>query len=280
MFGKTCQIQLKDGNSASVFNQLTKKLGHRNSDGNTISWLMKQAEPAVQAVIAGTYENTKLEEISSGSNKIWAFCDEVDGMPRLYAKMKNLFLEELKAEVTFLEPDPVNENERKWFLENNLPMACGRFKESTLTTAMEISEFSHAINCVEEKLSNTEAIYNIFPKKGEVWAVFKDWNVNWTFHDYTRCTGYEMVEVVSDLCEQSGIRTVCLDRVGGIGTVFEKKKSKGGVVCKSFLRTELLQFSHRFSHRVPALKLKGEELDGVLCELWKLDSAAVPLNLL
>ncbi|KAL5717368.1 hypothetical protein ACHQM5_010381 [Ranunculus cassubicifolius] len=287
LFGKSRQIRLTE-DSASIFFQLSKALGYQNCDGKTISWLMKQAQPAVQAAIAGTSTSsssstreeangsTKLEEIKRGKNQIWALCDEVDGMPRLYAKMSNLLLGELKAEVTFLEPEPTTEKERKWLLEKKLPMACGRFKESTSTTAMEISEFSYPINCKEVSSDTGSSFYNIIPQKEQVWAVFKDWNVNWTLHDYMKCTRYEIVEVVSDLCEQSEIKTVCLERAGGSGTVFERKKQNGRIISRSFLKTELLQFSHR----VPASKLKKEELGGHPGESWELNCAALPLNLL
>lgn len=37
--------------------------------------------------------------------------------------------------------------------------------------------------------------YEILPRAGQVWAVYKDWSRAWSFEDYSRCE-YLLVEVM------------------------------------------------------------------------------------
>ncbi|KAF9623009.1 hypothetical protein IFM89_035990 [Coptis chinensis] len=282
---------------ASIVTNLCKQLDH-TSEAETFEWLLKQAEPSVRAVLGKTYYQQEQEEKREGPiiinnhkktdvvayydshrlqsynhyelGSVWALSDEVDGMPRLYGKICRLFPEELEIEVALLEPQPVEHYEKKWGVDNNLPMVCGTFKEVEEKMVVEITDFSHRVMCENVRGS----FYHIFPKKGEVWAVYKKWDVNWTLHDLNSHIEYEIVEVVSDL--STCIIGVRLVRVEGFEALFKRQMRRGLEKTQQFSRKELL----RFSHRVPASKLDGEVMDGFPSGSWMLKSSAIPPMLL
>ncbi|PIA26092.1 hypothetical protein AQUCO_10000034v1 [Aquilegia coerulea] len=286
VFGKRTRVPY---HSRSTFFRLNIKLGHQ-TEGETIAWLLKQSEPVVDEVLGNKNQiwrkpKTKCEQTNTTFNdldgfnvkkyfelnQVWALWHDVDGMPRSYARIHQVLPAELKVEVALLEPQPMTNEETQWLVEKNLPVACGAFKETKLTTTTEVSAFSHQVNC--QRPSRKRSYYKIFPRKGEIWAVFKDWDISWTLHDLMSDTQYEMVEVVSDFCEKSGIFVIGLTRLGEHGDVFERQLHEGHVLSKQFSRKEML----RFSHRVPASKVTGE---GIPTGSWKLNSAALPHQLL
>ncbi|KAL5711410.1 hypothetical protein ACHQM5_021870 [Ranunculus cassubicifolius] len=297
-FGKSPRVCIPS-ECAFDFFQLNEKLGHK-CHGDTVAWLLlKQAELAVQDTNINE-EDVKNEEIERKDleqvwekyevNQVWALWDDgVDGMPRVYVRIEKLLLEELKVEVVFLEANAGRDEEKKWLREKELPMACGRFKVGTSTSIVEILDFSYPVNLERGELSKMSKLYvakgeswvNIFPRDGEIWAVYKDWSANWTLHDLSRAR-YELVEVVSELpSSESDMTVICLTRVEKTrveksGVVFERGYHKGEIMWRQYTGKQLLQFSHR----IPASKLKIEELKGVPNEAWKLNPAAVPLHLL
>ncbi|KAL5711409.1 hypothetical protein ACHQM5_021869 [Ranunculus cassubicifolius] len=250
---------------------------------------MRKAETAVESVIKKKEsERNDLEHVCGKYevNQVWALWDDgVDGMPRVYVRIEKLLLEELKVEVVFLESNARTDGEEKrWLYKKKLPMACGRFKVGTSKSIVEISELSHQVNVERGALSKKDKLYvtrretwvDIFPRDGEIWAVYKDWNANWTLHDLSRAR-YELVEVVSELpSEESDMTVVCLTRVGKAGAVFGRGYHKGEIKRRKYTGKQLLQFSHR----IPASKLKVKVMNGVSNEAWKLSPAAVPHHLL
>ncbi|KAL5724770.1 hypothetical protein ACHQM5_007990 [Ranunculus cassubicifolius] len=287
-FGKFPRIRIP-AECAFNFFQLTKNLGYKQG-GDTITWLLKQAEPAVEDnIIEDDLKNKEIERKDLEQfwgkyykvNQVWALWDDgVDGMPRVYVRIKKLLPEELKIEVAFLEPNARTDEKRKW------PMACGRFKVGTSTSIVEISEFSHQVNLERGELSKMSTLTlnvmkgetwaNIFPRDGEIWAVYKDWTANWTLHDFNHAR-YELVEVVSEfVSKNSDMTVISLFRVGQSGAVFERGYPEGEIKWRKYTVKQHLQFSHR----IPASKLKVGEIKGVPNEAWKLNPAAVPLHLL
>ncbi|KAL5711407.1 hypothetical protein ACHQM5_021867 [Ranunculus cassubicifolius] len=284
------RVKLPD-ECAFDFFELTKKLGHK-SDGDTIAWLLKQAESAVEGLIGK--QDKKIEEKKTGElsdvekfcgkyevDQVWAvWDDEVDGMPRVYVRIEKLLLDELKVEVCFLKARACTDEEKEWLCEKKLPMACGKFKVATLTSIVDVSDFSHRVDLGGE--GATDRMCKIFskegttwayivPRGGEIWAVFKDWNANWTSRDFHHAR-YELVEVLDEFhTEYSVMKVICLTRVGESKDVFERDFPR----WRRYKRKQVLQFSHR----IPASKLKVGEIEGVSNETWKLNPAAVPRHL-
>ncbi|GJN20560.1 hypothetical protein PR202_gb07952 [Eleusine coracana subsp. coracana] len=58
--------------------------------------------------------------------QIWALYDDLDGMPRYYARIRHLDTYNFRVQYTWLEHDAANNEEDKW-TDNQLPVACGNY---------------------------------------------------------------------------------------------------------------------------------------------------------
>ncbi|KAL0410466.1 UNVERIFIED_CONTAM: hypothetical protein Slati_3636300 [Sesamum latifolium] len=109
-------------------------------------------------------------------NQFWACYDTLDGMPRFYAKVKKVCSSPFELSITWLEADPIDEAYEKW-VDEELPVGCGRFRlGKTEETSIRLS-FSHQVRCEKGKKRGSLIIY---PRKGEVWALFRDWDISWS----------------------------------------------------------------------------------------------------
>ncbi|KAA8536925.1 hypothetical protein F0562_029403 [Nyssa sinensis] len=211
------------------------------------------------------------EENCFSVDQFWACYDTIDGMPRFYARVRKVFSPGFKLRITWLEPNPGDQCEIDW-LNEGLPAACGKFILGSSEEATARIMFSHQIHC--EK-GSSRCSYVVYPRKGEIWALFKDWDIRWS-SDLMNHKKYdfEIVEVVSDFVENAGIRVVYLDKVKGFVSLFHLTTVKGSV---SFLipSKQLL----RFSHRIPSFKMTGLEREGVPVGSFELDPASLPSNL-
>ncbi|TYI92342.1 hypothetical protein E1A91_D02G062700v1 [Gossypium mustelinum] len=197
--------------------------------------------------------------------QIWALYDTQDAMPRFYARIRKVFYSGFKVRITWLEPDPDDENAVRWVSEG-LPVSCGRFKHGEPESIEDRLMFSHLISWEKGPYRDT---YKIYPRKGEVWALFKNWNVNWKSR--TEKHGYEFVEILSENGEGVGIHVAYLTKVKGFVSVF-CPMSKDGVNTILIPPNELL----RFSHKVPSFVLTGKERKGVPKGSFELDPASLP----
>ena len=109
----------------------------------------------------------------------------------------------------------------------------------------------------------------IFPKKGDVWALYTNWSPEWNGFTLNEVIhNYEMVEVLEDYNEERGVIVAPLVKVAGFKSVFcqnldpEEKKT--------IPREEMF----RFSHQVPSYVFPGQEANR------ELDPAALPSELL
>lgn len=218
------------------------------------------------------FENDrKAEKFAAG--QIWAAYDELNAMPRFYARIRKVFTPGFKVQITWLEPDPDDENGINW-KNAELPFSCGKFRHGSSEKTDNHPMFSHLIAWSKGSSKDTVVIY---PRKGETWALFKDWDINWNRDPDTHRKEYEYeyVEILGDYIKNVGIHVALLSKVKGFVSLFCRTDEVGK---RTFLVPpgELL----RFSHMIPSSKMKGNEREGVPKGSVELDPAALPIMLL
>ncbi|WOL17829.1 hypothetical protein Cni_G26622 [Canna indica] len=197
-------------------------------------------------------------------DQIWAVYDNLDGMPRYYARIRYIHFPSFKLRFTWLEHNPLNEAEISWS-NADLPVGCGNYILGSSQVTEDRLMFSHIIPCERGKRRRS---YSIYPRKGEVWALFKDWNINWSSDAENRLFDYEVVEVLSDFAAETGICVLPLVRIEGSVSLFMETKEKQYVIPPD----EVL----RFSHNIPSYRLTGTENEGIPPGCIELDPASLP----
>ncbi|KAI3447161.1 hypothetical protein Pfo_003826 [Paulownia fortunei] len=203
-------------------------------------------------------------------NQFWACYDSVDGMPRFYAKVKKVCASPFELSITWLEADPIDEAHEKW-IDEELPVGCGSFKlGKNEKTSLRLS-FSHQVHCEKVKKRGSLIIY---PRVGEVWALFKDWDLSWSSSpENHREYKYEIVEVLSDFVAVAGVKVCYLDKVRGFVSLFQRSSQSE----TDFFRIGPNEL-YKFSHSIPCFKMTGTERGGVPVGSFELDPASLPLN--
>ncbi|KAB2058699.1 hypothetical protein ES319_A11G251700v1 [Gossypium barbadense] len=204
-------------------------------------------------------------------NQVWALYDPLDGMPRFYARIKKVFNSGFNLRITWLEADPDKENEQNW-VDLGLPVSCGYYSHGFTETCVDRLVFSHRIDPIK-KFSKC---FFVYPKKGETWALFKDWDIKWASNPENRKRSYEydIVEVVTDFDDVIGVKVAHLGKVKGFISIF-RQTARYGVISFYVSSQEL----YRFSHQVPSFRMSGNEREDVPVGSIELDPAALPTNL-
>ncbi|KAK3165970.1 hypothetical protein QOZ80_1AG0039970 [Eleusine coracana subsp. coracana] len=203
-------------------------------------------------------------------NQIWAVYDDDGCMPRFYVRITKVQTNpNFMVHYVWLEFDPKNKMEAAWH-NRGLPVACGCFKHGKSDTSKETSMFSRTISFDEGKRRNT---YEIYPRKGEVWALFKGWNIGWNLDaEKHRKYEYEVVEVLSDLTSSTSIIAMPLVKIKGFISLFMQPKEAAPYVIPQ-------GESLRFSHCVPHHRMSGTEREGIPEGSLELDPAGLPCKL-
>ncbi|BAF28496.2 Os11g0574200 [Oryza sativa Japonica Group] len=191
------------------------------------------------------YDFEKLRDINMFSlGQIWALYDDLDGMPRFYARIEHFDASSFKAHLTWLEYNAASEEEKKWADEEQ-PVACGKKRIA----------------------------YEVYLNKGELWALYKDWSMQWNSDaDSHRSYDYEVVEILSGFSVNDGITVIPLVRIKGFVSLFAAAKDKSAVVIAS---SELL----RFSHNIPCYRTTGNEKVGAPAGFMELDTSCLPIDM-
>ncbi|KAM0948576.1 putative DnaJ domain, Chaperone J-domain superfamily [Dioscorea sansibarensis] len=204
------------------------------------------------------------------ADQIWALYDDLDGMPRYYARIRNVYTPNFKVRFTWLEHEPVSEAEIAW-ADATMPVAHGSYKLGGSETTEDRNMFSHLMCWEKGPRRNT---YDIHPRKGEVWALFKDWDMSWSSGTGNPETyQFEVIEVLSDPAESMGIDVIGLVRIKGFVSLFMRALDDGAAQFK-IPSNEML----RFSHMVPSYRLNGNEKEGIPTGSFELDPASLPVN--
>ncbi|CAI9766603.1 unnamed protein product [Fraxinus pennsylvanica] len=157
-----------------------------------------------------------------------------ESLPTRILRMKNSILEEEQLEVVIED-----ECETNWG-SKELPIGCGRFKCGKTQYALECLSFSHQVPYEKGKKKGSLVIY---PRKWEIWALFKDWDV-----------------------------MVCLDNVCGFVSLFQRTR-EGEMDSFPIGPNELF----RFSHQIPCFRMPGTERR-VPEGSFELEPNCLPLN--
>ncbi|XP_057959315.1 uncharacterized protein LOC131151874 [Malania oleifera] len=217
------------------------------------------------------FSNFEKKEGCFKSGQIWACYDTLDAMPRFYARIRKILSPAFRLVITWLEPNPDGNDEIAWASEG-LPVSCGKFMLGNDDYIDDPSILSHMVYW--EKGSGKDP-YSIYPRSGETWALFKNWDIKWkSDENFNREFKYEFVEVLSDYGEGIGIRVAHLGKVRGFACLF-CRVVKEGVDSFQIPSNELF----RFSHRVPSFKMTGEEREDVPKGSFELDPASLPTDL-
>ncbi|XP_055818231.1 uncharacterized protein LOC129887240 [Solanum dulcamara] len=204
------------------------------------------------------------EESCFKVGQVWAVYDTLDAMPRFYAVIRKILSPAFKLRITWLEPDPLNEDETKW-LSEGFPASCGRFRLGNSENTEDHPMFSHLACAINR---NSYNVIKIFPLEGETWAIFKDWDMNWCSHlESNKKFNYEFVEVLSDYAESIGVHVAYLGKAKGFTCLFHRTGDPFLVPAKDMFR---------FSHRVPSFKMSGRERNDVPEGSFELDPASLP----
>ncbi|PKU73617.1 Chaperone protein dnaJ 49 [Dendrobium catenatum] len=199
---------------------------------------------------------------------------DIDSLPsaskRFYARVRKVYSREFKLQLNWLENDPRSIAEMKWS-EQGLPVACGNFKHGKSYHTQERHIFSHLVSWRKGMKRNS---YVIYPRRGEIWALFRNWDIRWSSEpDNHRAYKYQIVEAVSDFSEVTGISVIRLTKIKEFMALF---------VRESDAEESLLQIPAKdllmFSHRIPACRIIGKEEDGVPEGAFELDCASLPTN--
>ncbi|KAE8713093.1 hypothetical protein F3Y22_tig00110216pilonHSYRG00021 [Hibiscus syriacus] len=204
--------------------------------------------------------------------QIWALYDEDDGMPRLYCLIRQVISEKpFKIHITYLNSKTDNEFGLVNWVDSGFTKSCGHFRAWNSDIIDQVNIFSHLLR--GQKAGRGGCVC-IFPKKGDVWAVYRNWSPDWnrSTPDDVRHQ-YEMVEVLEDYSEELGAWGTPIVKLIGFKTVYQRNTDKDAV--RWIPRKEMF----RLSHPVPAWLLEGASGD-LPDRCWDLDPAATPEELL
>ncbi|KAF8094564.1 hypothetical protein N665_0359s0008 [Sinapis alba] len=211
------------------------------------------------------------EESSFEAGQIWAMYDDMDKMPRYYANIRKVIRGPPKfmLKITWLEHKPDDERAKGW-VRRKLPVSVGKYQLVGDDNTSETPSFSHLIH---SRVRGMKDIVCVYPRIGETWALFKNWDINWPSASRRHEYKYEFAEILSEYAEGSPITVAFLRKVKGFASVFHRVAAGGG-------RSNTFQIPPhellRFSHSIPSTKLTGKERNGVPVGSYELDTAALP----
>ncbi|CAL1381912.1 unnamed protein product [Linum trigynum] len=204
--------------------------------------------------------------------QIWALYDEDDGMPRLYCLIREVVsVKPFKILITYLSSKTDAEFGSMNWISYGFTKSCGHFRAWNSDTIDKVNVFSHLLR---GQKAGRGGCVRIFPRCGEIWAVYRHWSTEWTRStpDDVRHS-YEMVEVLDNYSEDQGVCIAPLIKLSGFKTVYQRDERQDAI--KWVPRPEMF----RFSHQVPSWSLDGKA-SNLPDNCWDLDPAATPDELL
>ncbi|XP_030461764.1 uncharacterized protein LOC115681831 [Syzygium oleosum] len=211
-------------------------------------------------------------EKSFRENHVWAVYDDDDGMPRFYALIQKVIsLNPFKMRISWLNSKTNSELGPLNWVASGFSKTCGDFRVGKYEIHDSPNAFSHKVRWTK----GVRGVIRIFPRKGDVWALYRNWSPNWNELTADEIIHkYDMVEVLEDYDEEQGVLVIPLVKVAGFRAVFHRHLDLREI--RRIPREEMF----RFSHQVPSYMLTGHEAPNAPKGCLELDPAATPLDLL
>ncbi|XP_048629634.1 uncharacterized protein LOC125601573 [Brassica napus] len=208
--------------------------------------------------------------------QVWAVYDGGDDekMPRSYCLVSEVVsLNPFKVWITWLDFE--SEKLISWVkissfhLASPLKYLSGRFRVSEKALVEQAKPFSHVVNC--ERVARE--VYQIYPRKGSVWAVYSEINSGLQRRKTRR---YEIVVCLTMYSDAYGLSVAYLEKVNEESSNLFKRRDYG---CNAVRWVEKDDVAALLSHQIPAKKLPEDQAGAGSRESWVLDLASVPPGL-
>ncbi|KAL5128382.1 DnaJ subfamily B member 14 [Glycine soja] len=252
--------------------------GNRHVDSDSIPVKSDDTEKEKAAYVTinvpdPDFHNFDLDrtENSFAEDQVWAAYDDDDGMPRYYARIhKVISTKPFRMRISWLNSRSNSELGPIDWVGAGFYKTCGDFRTGRHEITESLNSFSHKVRWTK----GTRGVVRIFPGKGEVWALYRNWSPDWNENTPDEVIHkYDMVEVVEDFNEEEGLLVTPLVKVDGFRTVFHRRSHDQ---ARKIPKVEIFQFSHQ----VPNYLLTGQEAHNAPKGCRELDPAATPLDLL
>ncbi|VAH25744.1 unnamed protein product [Triticum turgidum subsp. durum] len=134
----------------------------------------------------------------------------------------------------------------------------------------DMKSFSHRVNAIFTGRRNS---YEIYPRKDEVWALLKGWDIGWSSDAQNQKKyKYEVVQVLSDFTTGTSITVMPLVKIKVFVSLFMQSKEATPYLIR---QDDTIWFSHCIPYRL----MGAAESEGIPEGALELDPAALPLNL-
>lgn len=206
--------------------------------------------------------------------QVWAVYDDIDGQPRHYGLVNEVIcINPFEVRLSWLDVHYSMVQDLVGQEQLGFHLSCGRFKVAQETIVKTLNIFSHVVDCERA----AREIYRIYPKKGSVWAVFKEGVLDAERRNLSNrdeCC-YDIVICLTTYSEVHGLSMAYLEKVDGFKTVFQRREI--GLHAIRWLEKDGVD---QFSHQIPARRLSGSDMPDALKECWELDPASLPSHFL
>ncbi len=224
------------------------------------------------------FDSDRTEKVMA-LHQFWALYDDKDGMPRFYGHITKLRHSPFEVNVEWLEPYHPVVRRSGLVKSAALSASCGEFVLAT-ECSQTLAAFSHRVE-IEEDVSR--GTFRLYPKKGEVWALYRNWSkpkpekvadVAADEEEDNVKFEYELVEVHSDYSKEKGVKVAPIYKVSGFTALFKSGGYRASIAIPA------KDVPSRFSHRIFTYQISGDEMPGVPKDSLELDPAATPLEYL
>lgn len=201
--------------------------------------------------------------------QVWAVYSD-DKMPRSYCLVSEVVSLNPSFKVWISWLDFESEKLISWVKNSASLVPCGRFRVSSeKALVQQVKLFSHVVNC--ERVARE--VYQIYPRKGSVWAVYSETNPGLQRRKTRR---YEIVVCLTMYSDAYGLSVAYLEKVNDECSSLFKRRDYGYNAVRWVEKDDVAAL---LSHQIPAKKLPEDQSGAGLRESWVLDLASVPPDL-